>query len=829
LVLAAGLLLSAGLGCAADPGDGAADVELKTSALNGTTLFDPTCDDAARSKIIAGMSIIQPQVKVTPAPLTACLADAVLSSAGPGYAEKIMADVGTNHGSFFKCTTAAEFNGNALGLITVNGQTVEGVNLEPGFVHNSAASVVGGTMIHEISHDYNYGHQLGIGGDLATTVPDQIERCSSSIADPPTGGPGPNGTARSKIPTETELGPVGQNGGTPSKVTCADDSAVFGIVVRTGGNVDQLALACRSQTQLGGPTPPRIVTLSAVGGTGGTLASQACNSDEVAIGATGRASNVLNSIGLVCAATGAVTSGGAVPRPLTPIGSPTNGTPWTRICPNGMALRGIVARSGSAVDRVRLLCRQISQLNVFSEVEMVPFGNLDSNASPVEEIHHCPGASTMMGFRGIFTSNSEVNRLQPECQQVGITCSDATHCQFGAGLLATNFDMPGEGGFQGDLPIDDCGFSGLLSVGVNFRSGARIDQIHGLCADPAQWLANNTNPVTITTAQGGGGPGGLPGDRMCPRGSVLAGWKIGTVSGDNKTYPQFNIFEDGRRVSKLTLLCRAPGPTPPIAQIPVPGPSIPSLAVVGVTGVSINDRVKVLNADGTLQAPVANLGAGTVGLGVSAQTASVWSARDVVLRSNAQVFGFVDAAVGPLSTQGAFYVKWAVVTGPGATFTIPPLPTAPQFPSGTFTNLNASPGMALGLIAPGNWGALTLPQGASVSLRAGTYNFTSIDMEPGSQMTLDKTLGAVRVVVRDSIIFRGNFVDGGGAAGNNLFEYLGPDGIPVDTPFLGTLYAPRGSIAVNTVSTPHKGAFIGNFVTLHQDTTLLFTPFPGTI
>jgi len=137
--------------------------------------------------------------------------------------------------------------------------------------------------------------------------------------------------------------------------------------------------------------------------------------------------------------------------------------------------------------------------------------------------------------------------------------------------------------------------------------------------------------------------------------------------------------------------------------------------------------------------------------------------------------------------------------------------------------------MALGLIAPGNWGALTLPQGASVSLRAGTYNFTSIDMEPGSQMTLDKTLGAVRVVVRDSIIFRGNFVDGGGAAGNNLFEYLGPGGIPVDTPFLGTLYAPRGSIAVNTVSTPHKGAFIGNFVTLHQDTTLLFTPFPGTI
>ena len=68
--------------------------------------------------------------------------------------------------------------------------------------------------------------------------------------------------------------------------------------------------------------------------------------------------------------------------------------------------------------------------------------------------------------------------------------------------------------------------------------------------------------------------------------------------------------------------------------------------------------------------------------------------------------------------------------------------------------------------APGNWGALTLPQGASVVLRAGTYNFTSIDMEPGSQMTLDKTLGAIRVVVRDNIIFRGNLVDGGGLAGN---------------------------------------------------------------
>src|SRR4029077_2488317 len=121
----------------------------------------------------------------------------------------------------------------------------------------------------------------------------------------------------------------------------------------------------------------------------------------------------------------------------------------------------------------------------------------------------------------------------------------------------------------------------------------------------------------------------------------------------------------------------------------------------------------------------------------------------------------------------------------------PALPTTPTFPTGTFTDEIAQPGMPLGLLAPGNWGKLTLPQGASVILRAGTYNFTSIDMEPGSQMTLDKTLGAIRVVVRDSIIFRGNFVDGGGLAGNDVFEYLGIGAIPVTTPFLGTLYAPK--------------------------------------
>jgi hypothetical protein len=827
-VLTVGFLLATALGCTADPNDASDVVEQKTSALNGTTLFDTTCNAAARANILVAMGIAQTQVAVNPGPLTACLADGFLGSAGASSPEKIVADLATNLPTFFKCTASSETNGNALGIVNVPGTgQAEGVNLEPSFASGSSPEVVLGTVLHEIAHDHQYGHQISrFGGDLATTVPHQIARCATTLAEAPPGVP--TGTARSSISSQTELGPVGGIGGTPQEIFCNDDSAVQGISLLVGSSVNRLSFSCLGQPQLGAFLPPRVSFTAQVGGTGGTATNHACFASEVAIGATGTAGALVNSIGVICAPTATVIAGGnPTTRVLQPLGS-TTGTPWTRTCPPGMALRGAHVRAGGSVDRIRLECRQIATPIAYRDREMAPFGGLDGDESPREENHHCPGSASLVSMRGTF--GGEVNRIQPSCAQVGITCTSFSTCTFGSLLAPTapSISLSTEGGFGGDPYDENCSIPGTVMVGMKFRAGARIDQLQGMCAPLNQWLATAPAPIDVGTGQGAGGGGGTPGQRMCPRGSILAGMRVGTVSGGGAVW-SIPTIDDGRRVSRLTLVCRGPGANVPAATIPGPGPAVNAVGVLGVRGVSINDRAKVLNAAGTTPAPIANIGAGTAGLGVSARTGNVWSARDVVLRNNAQVTGFVDAIVGPVSTQGPFMVTGAVVAGPGASFTSPTLPALPSFPGGTFPPFTGAPGQALGVAPPGTYGVVTLNAGSSVTLRSGTYFVDSIQMEPGSQVTLDKTQGAIRIVVRTNIIFRGTWIDGGGLPGNSLVEFLGTNPVVVSTPFRGTLFAPRASILVSNITAPHIGAFLGDSVTIFEDVTVHFTPFPGTI
>jgi len=39
----------------------------------------------------------------------------------------------------------------------------------------------------------------------------------------------------------------------------------------------------------------------------------------------------------------------------------------------------------------------------------------------------------------------------------------------------------------------------------------------------------------------------------------------------------------------------------------------------------------------------------------------------------------------------------------------------------------------------------------------------------------------------------------------------------------------RASILVSNITAPHIGAFLGDMVTIFEDVTVNFTPFPGTI
>jgi cytoskeletal protein CcmA (bactofilin family) len=219
---------------------------------------------------------------------------------------------------------------------------------------------------------------------------------------------------------------------------------------------------------------------------------------------------------------------------------------------------------------------------------------------------------------------------------------------------------------------------------------------------------------------------------------------------------------------------------------------------------------------------------GNVALQFATVNGNVLAGGNVSLNPFGRVNGNVTAN-GAIANAGT-------ITGtatPNAGVPVNPVPYTPiTLPADAFTSGGAAVGG--GVLAPGSYGALTVPVFGSLTLTAGDYFFDSFTLVGSSSLNFDLSGGGVNVFVTGPVTI-GNFVnvnvngvsafDGQLVPGPNptvqalasrvFFETLGS--VTSDSRFFGTLYAPNGNITQN-------GSVVGSVFAGGTVTTGAFAP-----
>jgi Cys-rich repeat protein len=127
-------------------------------------------------------------------------------------------------------------------------------------------------------------------------------------------------------------------------------------------------------------------------------------------------------------------------------------------------------------------------------------------------------------------------------------------------------------------------------------------------------------------------------------------------------------------------------------------------------------------------------------------------------------------------------------------------------------------------LAPGAYGNLTINSRSTVSLKSGTYYFTSFSTEPQAKINLDETAGPVIIYVTGSLTAKGDWVPSGGTGTNLLIAVLGTGIADFQTAIVGTVVAPNGTVNLERPSNnaSHKGAVFAKNIEVFSDTKLLF-------
>lgn len=234
------------------------------------------------------------------------------------------------------------------------------------------------------------------------------------------------------------------------------------------------------------------------------------------------------------------------------------------------------------------------------------------------------------------------------------------------------------------------------------------------------------------------------------------------------------------------------------------------------------DRAKALSTPQG-NAPVVNTGSGSTELGVEAITGNLWSQGPVTMRDRSRVNGSIKSA-SPVTRQNGTVVTGTVTVGP-----ITPLRDSRwevSLPAQTGGEVNLEPDTPQRELAPGGYGNANIKARASIKLKAGTYLFQSMMLEPQSRVVVDDTEGPVVVYVNSSFTFRGSIEQVRNPAPPSpdlLVVVRGTTALPIEAAFRGTIFAP--STLIRLSSTTHTGTFIGKQVELQAGGQVVHRPF----
>ncbi len=276
-------------------------------------------------------------------------------------------------------------------------------------------------------------------------------------------------------------------------------------------------------------------------------------------------------------------------------------------------------------------------------------------------------------------------------------------------------------------------------------------------------------------------------------------------------------------------------------------------AVFADDGVTLGDNVTILGgpvgnnapsggvyAGSGLTAPDGVLGGGTffeaggastgrivmggpfVGLGNGSVVAGNLDAGgDVFLGVGSLVTGDLTAPGLVLLDPGAS-VAGVTTIGPSATVSPVAMPSTGPLPVGT-TNVATSAGDLVRTLMPGAFGDISLVNGSTLNLSAGSYVFNSLTAGNGLVLAMDLTGGGVSIFIESNVAI-GNDAAMTTIGSGSAYAYTNADwAIGNSGNWTGTIYAPTGALSAGS-DFSITGNLHAHSVNIGSDSTVTGTP-----
>jgi hypothetical protein len=244
-----------------------------------------------------------------------------------------------------------------------------------------------------------------------------------------------------------------------------------------------------------------------------------------------------------------------------------------------------------------------------------------------------------------------------------------------------------------------------------------------------------------------------------------------------------------------------------------------SQAALFATGtLDIQGGTKVTEPSGGF-ALVANEGGGQTSLQPDVSVGAIVSVAPITLSDRVTVTGIVKSA-GTITLGNQDVIGGPIVSSSGV---ILPDLSAYQvtFPTVFAPGVTLQPG-GTATLAPGAYTSTSIASRATLSLSAGTYFFTSIDVEPQAVISLNDTAGPVIIYLQNAPILRGTFSSIHGGDPKLRIVYEGTGQMQLNAPFSGTAVAPNGTLDLSPGNgAKYRGSFFAKDIEVADANTVI--------
>lgn len=493
LLLASSTALTGG--CTAET-DELSDLDLDTTAaeLNGTWTTT-NCTTTQRNKLKLAFDLIQ--TRLGSSEYLECVKSAFLTYQPEDVLVEDLIDDLQARSTTAKCVAPGACGGSAAACAGVGGP--ENFSIETDYLMSATPESIAGTIVHEVAHTIGYNHP----GSPANrgypwSVPGQVGTCMNDLL--------ADGWTRDQTFGDTELSPVGGGGGQPFLLRCKPGERVVGLTADTNNHINRLRLRCSdgSYTARVGSYMDSVYTRNANCAAGSSMVAFWSWSDSM-----------VRALWSYCAPDAELLADDPTPTLSgRAVGGAGIGTVAYRKCPVGMAIIGAVGRSGARIDQLRWLCGDVDGVVIPNHHTSVLKGSKSGNG----KIGLCYGNGALWTLYG--HAGGEVDQLGGECLPTMVGDDGLPSIlPFPQNTLRHGIDY--NGGWGGPVfDSKDCPTDKLL-VGLRVRSGARIDAVGGICADPESWAAGYSSTVSYTPLSGGSS--GVYSNVYCPSREFVGG------------------------------------------------------------------------------------------------------------------------------------------------------------------------------------------------------------------------------------------------------------------------------------------------------------------